>query len=62
MALDAELDVYGDYQEAGVLHARNPLLEARVQFTAVVAAKDQMASGVRLALTISRTPLSRCRH
>ena len=50
MDLDDELIVYGDYQEAGGLRAMNALLEARVQFTAVLAANDQMAYGARLAL------------
>jgi LacI family transcriptional regulator len=50
MALDDELIAYGDYQEAGGLRAMNALLEARVQFTAVLAANDQMAYGARLAL------------
>ncbi|MCE2780529.1 LacI family DNA-binding transcriptional regulator [Limnohabitans sp.] len=50
MALDDELIVYSDYQEAGGFRAMNSLLDARVQFTAVLAANDQMAYGARLAL------------
>jgi LacI family transcriptional regulator len=50
MALDDELIVYSDYQEAGGFRAMNALLDARVQFTAVLAANDQMAYGARLAL------------
>lgn len=50
MDLDADLIVFGDYQEAGGFRAMNSLLDARVQFTAVLAANDQMAYGARLAL------------
>jgi LacI family transcriptional regulator len=50
MALDEALIVYSDYQEAGGFRAMNTLLDARVQFTAVLAANDQMAYGARLAL------------
>lgn len=50
MALDVELIALGDYQEAGGFRAMNSLLDARVQFTAVLTANDQMAYGARLAL------------
>jgi LacI family transcriptional regulator len=50
LALDGELIAFGDYQEAGGFRAMNNLLDARVQFTAVLAANDQMAYGARLAL------------
>lgn len=50
MASDDALIVCSDYQEAGGFRAMNSLLEARVQFTAVLAANDQMAYGARLAL------------
>ena len=50
MALEDELVVYSDYQEAGGFRAMNHLLAARVEFTAVLAANDQMAYGARLAL------------
>jgi LacI family transcriptional regulator len=50
LALDDGLIVYGDYQEAGGFRAMNALLDARIQFTAVLAANDQMAYGARLAL------------
>lgn len=50
MSLDNDLVVEGDYQEAGGFRAMNSLLDARVQFTAVLAANDQMAYGARLAL------------
>jgi LacI family transcriptional regulator len=50
MALDEDLTVFGDYQEAGGYRAMNSLLENRTQFTAVFAANDQMAYGARLAL------------
>jgi LacI family transcriptional regulator len=50
MSLDEELIVCSDYQEAGGFRAMNSLLDARLQFTAVLAANDQMAYGARLAL------------
>lgn len=50
MALDDSLVVYSDYQESGGFRAMNDLLSASVQFTAVIAANDQMAYGARLAL------------
>ena len=50
MDIDEELVVVSDYQEAGGFRAMNTLLSARVQFTAVIAANDQMAYGARLAL------------
>jgi LacI family transcriptional regulator len=50
MALDDSLVVYSDYQESGGFRAMNDLLAASAQFTAVVAANDQMAYGARLAL------------
>ncbi len=50
MALDDSLVVYSDYQESGGFRAMNELLSASVQFTAVIAANDQMAYGARLAL------------
>ena len=50
MALDDSLVVYSDYQESGGFRAMNELLSASAQFTAVIAANDQMAYGARLAL------------
>lgn len=50
MAIETDLVVYGDFQEAGGFRSMNQLLESRVQFTAVIAANDQMAYGARLAL------------
>ena len=50
MADDPQLVITSDYQEAGGFRAMNSLLDARVQFTAVIAANDQMAYGARLAL------------
>lgn len=50
MEIDADLVEVSDYQEAGGFRAMNNLLSARVQFTAVIAANDQMAYGARLAL------------
>lgn len=50
MALDDSLVVYSDYQESGGFRAMNELLSASEQFTAVIAANDQMAYGARLAL------------
>ena len=50
MVLDDSLVVYSDYQESGGFRAMNDLLSASVQFTAVIAANDQMAYGARLAL------------
>lgn len=50
LEVDDELVVVSDYQEAGGFRAMNSLLSARVQFTAVIAANDQMAYGARLAL------------
>jgi LacI family transcriptional regulator len=50
MADDPQLVVASDYQEAGGFRAMNSLLDARVQFTAVITANDQMAYGARLAL------------
>ncbi len=50
MESDDALVVYSDYQEAGGFRAMNSLLDQRIQFTAVLAANDQMAYGVRLAL------------
>ncbi|PUE11989.1 LacI family DNA-binding transcriptional regulator [Limnohabitans sp. WS1] len=49
-SLDEELIVCSDYQEAGGFRAMNSLLNSRLQFTAVLAANDQMAYGARLAL------------
>jgi LacI family transcriptional regulator len=50
MEIDDNLVVISDYQEAGGFRAMNNLLTARVPFTAVIAANDQMAYGARLAL------------
>lgn len=50
MVLDDSLVVYSDYQESGGFRAMNELLSASAQFTAVIAANDQMAYGARLAL------------
>jgi LacI family transcriptional regulator len=50
MGVDDALVVYSDYQESGGFRAMNQLLESRVNFSAVVAANDQMAYGARLAL------------
>ena len=50
MEIDEHLVEVSDYQEAGGFRAMNNLLSARVQFTAVIAANDQMAYGARLAL------------
>lgn len=50
MALDDTLVVYSDYQESGGFRAMNDLLNSSVQFSAVIAANDQMAYGARLAL------------
>lgn len=50
MEIDEDLVEVSDYQEAGGFRAMNNLLSARVQFTAVIAANDQMAYGARLAL------------
>ena len=50
MALNDSLVVFSDYQESGGFRAMNHLLASNVQFTAVIAANDQMAYGARLAL------------
>ena len=50
MDLDEDLMIFSDYQEAGGFRAMNSLLSAGAQFTAVIAANDQMAYGARLAL------------
>lgn len=50
MRADDELVVYSDFQESGGFRAMNQLLESRVNFSAVIAANDQMAYGARLAL------------
>lgn len=50
MQLDDALVVYSDFQESGGFRAMNQLLESRVNFSAVIAANDQMAYGARLAL------------
>ena len=50
MRVDDALVVYSDFQESGGFRAMNQLLESRVNFTAVIAANDQMAYGARLAL------------
>ncbi len=50
MRVDDALVVYSDFQESGGFRAMSQLLESRVNFTAVIAANDQMAYGARLAL------------
>lgn len=50
MAVEPDLVVVSDYQESGGFRAMNSLLAAGVNFTAVIAANDQMAYGARLAL------------
>ncbi len=50
LALPPELVVISDFQEAGGFRAMNQLLQSRLPFSAVIAANDQMAYGVRLAL------------
>lgn len=50
MREDDALVVYSDFQESGGFRAMNQLLESRVNFSAVIAANDQMAYGARLAL------------
>ena len=50
MELDERLVVYSDYQESGGFRAMNELLASSVNFSAVIAANDQMAYGARLAL------------
>ena len=50
MNLDEALVVFSDFQESGGFRAMNQLLDARVNFSAVIAANDQMAYGARLAL------------
>lgn len=50
MDLDDALVITSDYQETGGFRSMNALLEKQVQFTAVLAANDQMAYGARLAL------------
>lgn len=50
MRQDDALVVYSDFQESGGFRAMNQLLESRVNFSAVIAANDQMAYGARLAL------------
>jgi LacI family transcriptional regulator len=50
MRIDDALVVFSDFQESGGFRAMNQLLESRVNFTAVIAANDQMAYGARLAL------------
>lgn len=50
MRLDDDLVVYSDFQESGGFRAMNQLLESRANFSAVIAANDQMAYGARLAL------------
>ncbi|MDI9233836.1 LacI family DNA-binding transcriptional regulator [Limnohabitans lacus] len=50
MPSDDALVVYSDFQESGGFRAMNQLLESRVNFSAVIAANDQMAYGARLAL------------
>ena len=50
MRVDDALVVYSDFQESGGFRAMNQLLDSRVNFSAVIAANDQMAYGARLAL------------
>lgn len=50
MPVDEALVVYSDFQESGGFRAMNQLLDSRVNFSAVIAANDQMAYGARLAL------------
>lgn len=50
MESDERLVVYSDYQESGGFRAMNELLASSVNFSAVIAANDQMAYGARLAL------------
>lgn len=50
MHLDDALVVFSDFQESGGFRAMNQLLDSRVNFSAVIAANDQMAYGARLAL------------
>lgn len=50
MDASSQLVIASDFQEAGGFRALNSLLDARVPFTAVIAANDQMAYGARLAL------------
>lgn len=50
MRVDDALVVYSDFQEAGGFRAMSQLLASRVNFSAVIAANDQMAYGARLAL------------
>jgi LacI family transcriptional regulator len=50
MRVEDELVVYSDFQESGGFRAMNQLLESRANFSAVIAANDQMAYGARLAL------------
>ncbi|MFM6996680.1 MAG: LacI family DNA-binding transcriptional regulator [Limnohabitans sp.] len=50
MRQDDRLVVFGDFQEAGGFRAMNQLLASQVNFSAVIAANDQMAYGARLAL------------
>jgi len=45
-----ELEILGDFTEQPAYQALTHLLDARVPFTAVFAANDQMAAGARLAL------------
>ena len=45
------LVVEGDFQESGGFKAMNRLLQSGKMFSAVIAANDQMAYGIRLALS-----------
>jgi len=50
IAWDAALVIEGDFTESGGLSAVEQLLDARIEFTAIFAANDQMAIAAALAL------------
>lgn len=51
LPFDPALVVEGDFQESGGFRAMNRLLQSGKIFSAVIAANDQMAYGIRLALS-----------
>jgi LacI family transcriptional regulator len=50
VSYDPKLVINGDFSEAGGYKAAQHLIESRAQFSALIAANDQMAFGARLAL------------
>ncbi|MEY4447582.1 MAG: HTH-type transcriptional repressor PurR [Pseudomonadota bacterium] len=50
MSTDKDLIIESDFLETGGLRSVNSLLANKIEFTAIIAANDQMAYGARLAL------------